>query len=73
MYRQYCFIAATKVTRGICGDYSYHQLMRTHHALCSARLYRSIGRAKVVEIASSNGELSDEVCEIAENPAKKIW
>lgn len=30
-------------------SYSYHPPIRVHHSLCSARLYRSSGRAKVVD------------------------
>lgn len=52
------------------GECSYHQLMRTHHALLSTGLYEFSSIVVVMDAASSGEELSDKVCEIMDALAK---
>lgn len=49
------------------GNYSSPRPMCAHHPLRFARLYRSSSRAKAVDAASGEGEVS-EFCRIADAP-----
>lgn len=52
------------------GKYIYYWLMPAHHhPLGSIRLIGSSNRAKAADAASGEGDLSDKVCETADDPA----